>query len=414
MSLSLTQVQLSNTVSEMVTILNSNSTATEEAVNGVPTYSQISRGSSAGLAPGLPSGSGTTKYLREDGTWQVPPNTTYESKAAASGGTAVSLCTTGEKYTWNSKVSCTTANVKSALGTGSGSSKYLREDGTWQTPPNTTYSNATTSSSGIVQLSSATNSTSESYAATPKAVKTAYDLANGKVSCTTANVKTALGTGSGTSKYLREDGTWQTPPNTTYSAATTSAAGLVSTGAQSFAGSKTFADTTEASNTTSGAVKISGGLGVAKNIYGAKVYNAVWNDYAECREAEETEAGRCITECKDGIMRRTHKRLQPGCKIVSDTFGHCMGETEKAKTPIGVAGRVLAYPYKGKKFKIGDAVCSAPDGTVDVMSRLEVILFPDRIVGTVSEIPTYEEWIAGTKENPQPVKVNGRVWVYVR
>ena len=30
-------------------------------------------------------------------------DTTYSSKAAASGGTAVSLVTTGEKYTWNSK-----------------------------------------------------------------------------------------------------------------------------------------------------------------------------------------------------------------------------------------------------------------------------------------------------------------------
>ena len=64
------------------------------------TYSQISRGSGAGLAPGLPSGSTTTKYLREDGTWQVPPdnNTTY---SAASGGglslsgTAFSLANSG-------------------------------------------------------------------------------------------------------------------------------------------------------------------------------------------------------------------------------------------------------------------------------------------------------------------------------
>ena len=30
-------------------------------------------------------------------------DTTYESKSASSGGTAVSLCTTGEKYTWNGK-----------------------------------------------------------------------------------------------------------------------------------------------------------------------------------------------------------------------------------------------------------------------------------------------------------------------
>ncbi|WP_455425788.1 tail fiber protein [Dryocola sp. LX212] len=41
---------------------------------------------------------------------------------------------------------------------------------------------ATTARKGIVQLSSATNSTSEALAATPKAVKAAYDLANGKYS----------------------------------------------------------------------------------------------------------------------------------------------------------------------------------------------------------------------------------------
>ena len=43
-----------------------------------------------------------------------------------------------------------------------------------------TAQDATTAQKGIVQLSSATNSTSESQAATPKAVKAAYDLANGK------------------------------------------------------------------------------------------------------------------------------------------------------------------------------------------------------------------------------------------
>ncbi len=43
-----------------------------------------------------------------------------------------------------------------------------------------TAQDATTTRKGIVQLSSATNSTSETLAATPKAVKAAYDLANGK------------------------------------------------------------------------------------------------------------------------------------------------------------------------------------------------------------------------------------------
>lgn len=49
----------------------------------------------------------STKYaITAGGTSYVfttPPNTTYSSKAAASGGTDVSLCTTGEKFTWNSK-----------------------------------------------------------------------------------------------------------------------------------------------------------------------------------------------------------------------------------------------------------------------------------------------------------------------
>lgn len=55
--------------------------------------------------------------------------------------------------------------VKTAYDLASG--KYTAQD-------------ATTAQKGIVQLSSATDSTSETLAATPKAVKTAYDLANGK------------------------------------------------------------------------------------------------------------------------------------------------------------------------------------------------------------------------------------------
>lgn len=48
-------------------------------------------------------------------------DTTYESKAAASGGTAVSLVTTGEKYTWNNKTSNigTITQVKTSAGSHS-------------------------------------------------------------------------------------------------------------------------------------------------------------------------------------------------------------------------------------------------------------------------------------------------------
>lgn len=65
------------------------------------TYNLISRGSGAGLAPGLPSGSGTTKYLREDGSWQVPPNSVYTLPLAANGtrgGVQLGYSTNGKNY----------------------------------------------------------------------------------------------------------------------------------------------------------------------------------------------------------------------------------------------------------------------------------------------------------------------------
>lgn len=146
-----------------------------------------------------------------------------------------------------------------------------------------------------------------------------------------------------------------------------------------------------------------------------KVYNAVWNDYAECREVETEEPGYCVTETKSGKMIKTTKRLQAGCKIISDTFGTCMGETETAKTPIAVAGRVLVYPYRAREeYTLGAAVCSAPDGTVDIMSRDEIMMYPECIVGTVSEIPTYDIWNGGISKDPDPISVNGRIWIYVR
>ena len=180
-------------------------------------------------------------------------------------------------------------------------------------------------------------------------------------------------------------------------------------------GVKTFSNTTASSSTSTGAVIIKGGLGVAKYIYGSRVYNAVWNDYAEFRQADIVKAGYCVTETESGIMTKSTKRLQPACRLISDTYGSCMGETEDAKTPIAVAGRVLAYPYRDiSKYHIGDAVCSAPDGKIDIMSRREIKKYPDRIIGIVSEIPKYNYWHGGSKEEPFEVKVDGRIWIYVR
>jgi len=51
------------------------------------------------------------------------------------------------------------------------------------------------------------------------------------------------------------------------------------------------------------------------------------------------------------------------------------------------------------------------------MTREEIMMYPDRIIGTVSEIPDYEIWHCGGSVELGPseeVKVNGRIWVYVR
>lgn len=140
-----------------------------------------------------------------------------------------------------------------------------------------------------------------------------------------------------------------------------------------------------------------------------RLYGAVWNDYAEYRESNEIEPGRVVLEDENGVCQKTIKRLQPFAGVISDTYGFAQGETEEAKTPLAVAGRVLVYPYQDRnKYRVGDCVCAAPNGTVDIMTRREVIIYPDRIVGTVSQVPKYDTW--GTDN----VKVNNRIWIKVR
>ena len=74
----------------------------------------------------------TAHFMRGDGTWATPPNTTY---SAFKGATADAAGGTG---------------LVPAPASGA-QSKFLRADGTWQTPTNTTYSNfkaATSSAAG--------------------------------------------------------------------------------------------------------------------------------------------------------------------------------------------------------------------------------------------------------------------------
>lgn len=145
-------------------------------------------------------------------------------------------------------------------------------------------------------------------------------------------------------------------------------------------------------------------------IRAGQVYGAVWNDYAEYRQTKECiQPGYCVIETGKGDLIKSSERLQPGANIVSDTFGFAIGETEQTKTPLAVSGRVLAYPYEDRdSYQAGDPVCSGPNGTISKMTREEVREYPDRIIGTVSEIPDYEIWGTGN------VKVNNRIWIKVK
>lgn len=122
----------------------------------------------------------TSSFLRGDGTWATPPNTTYSTFGGASTSTGGST------------------GLVPAPSAGA-ATRYLRSDGTWTTPPdtNTTYSamrGATSSAAGA------------------------------------AGLVPAPAAGAAT-RYLRSDGTWAVPPdtNTTY---TLSSFGITATAAE--------------------------------------------------------------------------------------------------------------------------------------------------------------------------------------
>ena len=165
-------------------------------------------------------------------------------------------------------------------------------------------------------------------------------------------------------------------------------------------------------------IRVSGGSIVeSRRVWNAgdSVTGAVWNDYAECRESDCEDFGYVLCEKGDDTLTKTTERLSHFAGISSDTWGFSQGKTKRATTPIAVAGRVLVYPYQNRNnYKPGDCVCAAPGGTVDIMTREEIIQYPDRIVGTVSCVPEYDTWGGGEGADRPAVAVNGRIWIKVK
>lgn len=86
----------------------------------------------AGLIP-APAAGAQAKYLRGDGTWQTPPNTTYSNMGGATSSAAGS------------------AGLVPAPAAGKQTS-FLRGDGTWVVPTNTTYAKANATTLGLVMI----------------------------------------------------------------------------------------------------------------------------------------------------------------------------------------------------------------------------------------------------------------------
>lgn len=230
------------------------------------TYSNMGAATSsaagkAGLVP-APAAGAQGKYLRGDGTWQTPPNTTYSNMGGATSSAAGS------------------AGLVPAPAAGKQAS-FLRGDGTWVVPTNTTYAKANTTTLGLVMIGYAENGknypveldgSGKMFVNVPWTdTNTTYGVvgangstglvkngstvtsASGYIACpivsgvpyykdtntTYANMKAATASAAGAAglvpapaagkqtSFLRGDGTWVVPTNTTYGLASTTANGLL-------------------------------------------------------------------------------------------------------------------------------------------------------------------------------------------
>ena len=139
------------------------------------------------------------------------------------------------------------------------------------------------------------------------------------------------------------------------------------------------------------------------------LFGAAWNDYAEYRkfDGDNAEAGRVVTETGKDSVQYSIDRLGFAPSIISDTYGMVIGDRGEGNVPLAIGGKVLAYPYESRNtFKVGDAVCSGPNGTVSKMTRREIVEWPDRILGYYVGTPEEEEF------NGKPI--NGRIWIRIR
>ena len=167
------------------------------------------------------------------------------------------------------------------------------------------------------------------------------------------------------------------------------------------------------SGSTSGALTVSTGGIYAKS--GIKsdtgVYNAVWNDLADCIPVDDeckVEPGYCY--CFDGEKYyKSTKYLDEGIiGIDSDTYGMNMGrKPDLNQMDVAVAGFVLAYV--DKEYKPGTPLTCTKNGYLTKIKLRDKIKYPERIVATYWKSEPADEWGSDSRK----VKVNGRKWVRI-
>lgn len=172
----------------------------------------------AGLVP-APSAGAQGKYLRGDGTWQTPPNTTYaKANTSTLGLVMIGYAENGKNY---------------PVELDDSGKMYVNVP--W-IDTNTTYGVVgANGSTGLIKNGSAVTSAS-GYTACPIVSGVPYYK---DTNTTYANMKAATASDSGAAglvpapaagkqtSFLRGDGTWVVPTNTTYGLASTSANGLL-------------------------------------------------------------------------------------------------------------------------------------------------------------------------------------------
>lgn len=148
-------------------------------------------------------------------------------------------------------------------------------------------------------------------------------------------------------------------------------------------------------------------LGIFVNSRGIS-QGIAWNDYAELRRCNESVLpGQIVCDTGNGDVELSKERLQACAHVVSDTYGHLIGDNKEESVPIAVAGRVLvAMDNTLSSVKIGDCVCADANGLASKMTRKEIINYPDRILGVVCEIPNYN--------NIGSIDIDDRVWINVK